>query len=723
MKIAFLAALLLGIGSAAGAQEAPPAREASAPLTLRKCLEIGLEQNYDVRIVRNEERVSDNNATAGNAGMLPTVDLSAGYTGTLDNDRTVTPRNGDATTETGVYDQTANVGLAVNWTLFDGLRIRTNYKRLKEMQQMGALKTRITIEDFMASLTAEYYNYIQQTLRLENFRYAVSLSRERLRITEARVQVGNFSRLDLLQARVDFNADSSKYMSQHELVTASRIRINELLANENLDERFSIPDSVIRVNATLDWNDLLAKTLSANASLLMAEHNSSLAELDLKTVLARNYPYVNLTTGYGYTYNRYGTGGNLSRGTLGLEQNYDVRIVRNEERVSDNNATAGNAGMLPTVDLSAGYTGTLDNDRTVTPRNGDATTETGVYDQTANVGLAVNWTLFDGLRIRTNYKRLKEMQQMGALKTRITIEDFMASLTAEYYNYIQQTLRLENFRYAVSLSRERLRITEARVQVGNFSRLDLLQARVDFNADSSKYMSQHELVTASRIRINELLANENLDERFSIPDSVIRVNATLDWNDLLAKTLSANASLLMAEHNSSLAELDLKTVLARNYPYVNLTTGYGYTYNRYGTGGNLSRGTLGLNAGVKVGFTIFDGNRRREQRNARIGVENAQLTQQRLEQSLRADLSNFWQAYRNNLEVILLEEENLIAAKENYEIAMERYLLGDLPGIEMREAQKSLLDAEERILTAQYNTKLCEISLQQISGNVMVYLE
>ena len=158
MKIAFLAALLLGIGSAAGAQEAPPAREASAPLTLRKCLEIGLEQNYDVRIVRNEERVSDNNATAGNAGMLPTVDLSAGYTGTLDNDRTVTSRNGDATTETGVYDQTANVGLAVNWTLFDGLRIRTNYKRLKEMQQMGALKTRITIEDFMASLTAEYYN-------------------------------------------------------------------------------------------------------------------------------------------------------------------------------------------------------------------------------------------------------------------------------------------------------------------------------------------------------------------------------------------------------------------------------------------------------------------------------------------------------------------------------------------------------------------------------------
>ena len=408
---------------------------------------------------------------------------------------------------------------------------------------------------------------------------------------------------------------------------------------------------------------------------------------------------------------------------IGLEQNYDVRIVRNEERISDNDATAGNAGMLPEIGLSAGYSGTLDNDRTTTPRDGDAVSESGVYDQTASVGLAVNWTLFDGFRIRTNYKRLKEMQQMGALKTRITIEDFMASLTAEYYNYIQQTLRLQNFRYAVGLSRERLRITEARVQVGNFSRLDLLQARVDFNADSSKYMSQHELVTASRIRINELLANENLDEKLCIRDTLIRVNSTLEWDTLLEKTLSANASLLMAEHDNTLAELDLKTVQARNYPYVNLKTGYGYSHTRYGSGTNRSRGTLGLNAGVQVGFTIFDGNRRREQRNARIGIDNARLTRQRLEQSLRADLSNFWQAYRNNLEVILLEEENLIAAKENYEIAMERYLLGDLPGIEMREAQKSLLDAEERILTAQYNTKLCEISLQQISGNVMVYLE
>ena len=175
MKRALLTAILLG-GIRRGRSAGDAGGLQAAPLTLRKCLEIGLEQNYDVRIVRNEERISDNDATAGNAGICP---KSASRPDTQESTTTTTtPRDGGAVSESGVYDQTS--GLAVNWTLFDGFRIRTNYKRLKEMQQMGALKTRITIEDFMASLTAEYYNYIQQTLRLQNFRYAVGLSRERL---------------------------------------------------------------------------------------------------------------------------------------------------------------------------------------------------------------------------------------------------------------------------------------------------------------------------------------------------------------------------------------------------------------------------------------------------------------------------------------------------------------------------------------------------------------
>ena len=126
---------------------------------------------------------------------------------------------------------------------------------------------------------------------------------------------------------------------------------------------------------------------------------------------------------------------------------------------------------------------------------------------------------------------------------------------------------------------------------------------------------------------------------------------------------------------------------------------------------------------MKVGYNLFDGKRTTQKRNARLDIENADLARLQLEQSLRADLADLWQAYKNNLRLLSLERENLITAQENHYIAHERYMLGDLSGIEMREAQQSLLDAEERILVAEYNTKLCEISLHQISGEIMKYLE
>lgn len=407
----------------------------------------------------------------------------------------------------------------------------------------------------------------------------------------------------------------------------------------------------------------------------------------------------------------------------GLQNNYSLRITRNEQQVSKNNATLANAGYLPTLDLSAGYKGTLNNTDTKVRATGETVKETGVYDQAIDAGINLSWTIFDGFNITTNYQKLKELERQGQTNTRIAIEDLIANITAEYYNYVQQKIRLKNFRYAVSLSKERLRIVEERYHIGNFSRLDYQQAKVDFNADSAQYMKQQELLHTSRIQLNELMANENVDQAFIIKDSLINVSAQLHFNELWDATLQINASLLKAEQNNTLARLDYKKVSSRDYPYVKMNTGYGYTLNKYDISANSRRSNLGLNVGVTIGFNLFDGNRSRERRNARIAVQNARLEREQLEQALRADLSNLWQAYQNNLQMLNLERQNLVAAKENHEIAMERYMLGNLSGIEMREAQKSLLDAEERILSAEYDTKLCEISLLQISGKVEKYLE
>ena len=404
----------------------------------------------------------------------------------------------------------------------------------------------------------------------------------------------------------------------------------------------------------------------------------------------------------------------------GLENNFSLRLVQNKEQMAKNNASWANAGLLPTLDLSAGYSGTLDNSLSV-GRDGTRTTANNVNDNMLRAGLDLQWTIFDGFKTYANLERLRELRLLSTTQTRIAVEDYIADFTAEYYNYIQQRLRQQNLKYAVKLSRERMRIVHERYIIGDNSRLDLLQARVDFNADSAESVKQDERLASSRIRLHELMADRNMNARFAVADSAIYVDRNLNFDELWEATLQNNASLIASTHDKRLAEIDLKSIRSRDYPYLRLNAGYGLTYNKYDVGD--MRRDWGADFGVTLGYRLFDGTRSRERKNAKLEVLNAEIQHQDLELALYATLSNLWQAYENNKRLMALERQNLIAAHQNYEIAHERYLLGDLSGIEMREAQKSLLDAEERILVARYNTKLCEISLLQISGNITKYLE
>ena len=407
----------------------------------------------------------------------------------------------------------------------------------------------------------------------------------------------------------------------------------------------------------------------------------------------------------------------------GLENNYSLRIIRNRQQVAENNATLANAGMLPKADLSAGYSGTLDNTNSTAREDGSVSKLRGITDHTLRAGLDVQWKIFDGFKMQADYERLRELKLQSETQTRLAVEDYVAKLTAEYYNFVQQRARMRNLNHAVQLSRERLRIVYARYAIGNNSRLDLLQARVDFNADSAESVKQNELLATSRIRLQELMAEKDMDQGFVVADTMVDVNRPLNFDKLWESTLQNNAELLIAAQEKRIAEVDLKSIRSRDYPYMSLNAGYGYTQNIYETGATEKRKQWGADFGVTLGFKLFDGNRSRERRNAKIAINSAELEKQDLELSLYADLSNLWQAYENNKKLLALEKMNVFAARENYEIAHERYLLGDISGIEMREAQKSLLDAEERIIVAEYNTKLCEISLLQLSGSIMVYLE
>lgn len=408
----------------------------------------------------------------------------------------------------------------------------------------------------------------------------------------------------------------------------------------------------------------------------------------------------------------------------GLESNLQLQVTRNDEQAAHNNATLANAGALPTLDATAGYRPSFTaSDNYKVKATGEEVSNSSAFDYGLNAGATLNWTLFDGFKIQTNYRQLRLLEQRGETDTRIAAEDLIADIASEYYNYIQQIIRRAHYRYALRLSRERLRISELNYQTGRFSGLDYHLAKVDFNADSAQYVKQQQQVRNSLIKLNQLMSNQKITQWINVPDSSINVRDDLQLEPLWQQTLDANSSLLRATQNTQYAELDYKKALSRNYPYLKLNAQYAYNFNHYGNSTYETRDNQTINGGLTVGINIFDGNRRRERRNAQLTIENRKLQRQQLEIDLHANLTTFWQAYRNNLQLLALQQQNLEIAEGNLEIAMERYKLGEISGFDMRQVQKSLLDAEERVLQVQYDAKVCEISLLLISGNIGYYLE
>ena len=420
----------------------------------------------------------------------------------------------------------------------------------------------------------------------------------------------------------------------------------------------------------------------------------------------------------------------LSRSVLtGLEQNFSVKVSRNQEEITVNNYTRGNAGFLPTINTTNRFGGNVTS-TTQKMNNGTKNISSGIQNTTGSAAVNLNMTLFQGFYVQTTYQKLNELKQVGELNTQMSIENLVAQIAAEYFSLIQQHNLFNNMEYAVSLSRERVRIDEERYLLGASSKMELLQSMVYLNADSSRLARQNEVILKSEIQLKKLMALKNIEENIVLKDTSIVFNPDLVYKDLLESTLVLNTGLQIARKSQIISELDYKIIASRSYPYLNFSSGYNYAYRGYGTGTISDYGALALNNqqsrtlnyGLTLGMDIFDGfNRRREKMNAQVEIENRNFRFQEVEQEVKADLITIFYAYENNLKLLKLEEQNLEVARENLGIALERYKLGNLSGLELREVQKSLLDADERLISIKYYTKLAEISLLQISGRIMDY--
>ena len=404
--------------------------------------------------------------------------------------------------------------------------------------------------------------------------------------------------------------------------------------------------------------------------------------------------------------------------SVALKNNYDIKLVNNDTQIAKNNANPGNAGMLPRLDGSFTDGGSRQN-TTRTQSNGNEQTLNGVRNTSMSYGASLGWTIFDGLQMFTNYERLKALQKLGEVNAKATILTTVSSVINAYYTVLKEQRLVSARDSALDISKLRLTIANNKLTIGRGSKLDVLTAKVDYNTDTSAYLQEINLLKTAKTALNQVMARA-LDIDFSV-DEKINLDTSLDYNTLANQTAQLNPDLQNAFINKKIAELNLKQIKGQRYPVVAVNGGYEYQKSASPTGFNTQQRSNGFTYGLTASLNLFNGFlQRQNERNAKIGINSSELAFEKTKQDINAQLISTYQDYSTSLDLLKIEGNNVDIAKQNLDITLEKYRLGSIAPLELREAQRSSIDAITRYLEAQYQAKLTEISLKELSGTLNI---
>jgi outer membrane protein TolC len=401
---------------------------------------------------------------------------------------------------------------------------------------------------------------------------------------------------------------------------------------------------------------------------------------------------------------------------IALENNYEIKIASNVLKIDKTNVSSGNAGMLPKVAATITDNNALQN-LSQTKADGTTTKLDNAKSSNLNYGVGLDWTIFDGLKMFAKLDQLKELQKLGEAQLRGTILSKIGAVTSTYFDLVQQQQQLQALDTTIVISKQRLALAQNRFTIGKASKLEVLNAQVDLNSDTTTLLRQKELYANTKIVFNQILARD-LKLDFKVADK-ITVDDKLLLPQLTALAQKQNPQLEAQIINQRVSELQLKQIKAARYPTVKVNSGYSFAESKASLGFTTQSSARGLNYGFSAAMNIFDGfSQNRNEKIAQIEIDNSKIAIEQQNVALNAQLATSYQTYLTNLELIDLERKNEAIAKQNLEITLDKFHIGTITTLEFRTAQLNYINAKVRYSNAQFQAKLSEIALKELAGNL-----
>ncbi|MFM7646046.1 MAG: TolC family protein [Sphingomonadales bacterium] len=404
-----------------------------------------------------------------------------------------------------------------------------------------------------------------------------------------------------------------------------------------------------------------------------------------------------------------------------LENNFEIRLAKNDSAAAALDYQYRNAALLPRIAINSGLT-LNNNDQYQKFTDGAIRQRKGIRSENLNASMALNWTLFNGGRLYAARDRVTSLLESGTLAIKNNIINTIGQVITGYYAIVQQKQQLKAIEEQLTINIERVKLAEYKLGIGSGTKPDVLQSKVDLNATKAAQLQQQNTIVLLKEQLNTLMGVAS-GYIYEVSDSIPFTERIL-LQDVQQAMATSNPALQIANKQIDIAKFQLREAKADRWPQLNLTSNY--NFNRLDNIAvvnpfqPLFSRNNGLNMGLSASIPLFNQfSAQRNIRSATLSVQSRQLVFEQQKAQLNLQLVQAYNDYEAQQKALLLEEENILLAKENVAIVLEVYRLNATTLIQLKEAQKSLQDAYTRLIQARFLTKRAETELLRIKGALL----
>ncbi|MDH5603742.1 MAG: TolC family protein [Cyclobacteriaceae bacterium] len=418
---------------------------------------------------------------------------------------------------------------------------------------------------------------------------------------------------------------------------------------------------------------------------------------------------------------------------IGLENNFDIAIENKNIEINENNDTWGEAGKWPSITLNLGQNNSLTNNiKTASPFQ----LQGEILNNSLNPAVNVNWTLFNGFKVRMSKDRLDQLVEESYGNAEIVVSNTIQAIILGYYRAVLEKERLHEFKMQLTFSKDKYEYVKIRSDLGSSGTSDRLLEENNYLTDSIDFMNQELFYRQALRNLNLILGESDPDKEYEFTDKLSVDIPEYNIENLLSKMETDNVNLKKQYISESIIKYETYIRKADRYPSVMFNGGYSLNTSRVdlsnaffpqqdGTSRSgpvdpLSAVSSTLFGNFTIAFTLFNGGKiNRAIQNSIVREDIANLSTQKMKLYLRSDLKDAFDQFENRKLIYAIIERKQEVAMKNFEIVSEKFKSGTINSFDFRVVQNNYLMASMQRLSALYNLLDAHVSLMRLTGGII----